>query len=1316
MSTFTQYQIPAPRSWDAFEDLCHDLWRRIWNDPKTQKNGRRGQAQCGVDVYGCPDSNGNYEGVQCKGKDRGYGSKLTLAELRAEVEKAKDFTPKIRHFIIATTAPNDANLQKEARLISEAHRKLGLFGVDVYGWDEVASRIDDYPELKDKHFPELGPNMQQFVSSLALMNENQIAESEKAEQRHTEQFALLRSVAAALGIDGRGSERSSDNPTEKILNEQIDHCRQLIKQHKYKIALEGLKGLRDHNWEVATDRTRFRLVTNIATSLLGLGVTDEATQLYFEAAKYDPRDEKALCNIAFAYLLKGDAAQCMVAARQAISVHPESSRAYSLLLAALVDNDDVLDPELLVPEHLKDTSDVAYSLSRFFIKKGNTQKGYEWMTRAYKKDNEDIEIRAGMAETILDIQFKDEKVSLGMSFSSDQRSQIEEACTILEKVWNEIRLSDIPERFLPYLHNLVSAKMLLGEKDKALEIAGEVLRIFPLYSEMSRQLIVISAKDGQFDQALKILERLDDNAFAGKLLMQADILAELNRNDEALVKVELFLKNTADIRLASAAKNLRIKLLMDSSGIDAALTEAIRLTGEYPEDVLAFVQVANLELIKGHPDNAESALQHAKNLAEKSGGYPERISVAEAFFERKRYGEAAIIYEKLISGSDSLAMQRLLLCLLETDHRRSALDIIKSLPKEDLEKPFYTKFAGVLHRRLGNLDEAIKHFKKYLEIVPDNLQVWLGWVEASHRNGDQEAVSKFISKGQDFPKANASDQVQLSHLYHLYGNIAEALRLAYRTRRTFSSDPQAHLGYISLILNLKDDGHFLNETIEVASDTVFAVKTTDGVQEIFIIESELVCNPDLGEIGPDHPLAVRSIGSKVGDTIVIDENQFGCSVGEIVWIKHKYLHMFHETLQCFEKKFPGSKGVCLAQIKNSGETEKDFEPIFSAVSRQHSAVMQIENTYVSHHLPVPVVAQLTGTHPIDTWAGMAARGAVKLKWCDGTHQERQHAFNLIDKFRGLFVIDATTFYNIYLLDIQEIIQKVVGIFGICQSSLDLLERLVLERKFSESQGHNTLRKEGDKFIYHEIPPEVVKDAKVKIEMAIEWAKNNCTILPAVPKVDYDFQSLDINDLMDGSFYDTFLAADGIEGALLCDDQNLRLLGHGLFQIDGVWLQPVLMEAFNGGILDEKQYADLIATFIGANYSFVTIDSGVLISWAEQFNWEPCPKFKQLASMLGDPTSDLESSLSVAIGFLNYVWGRTLGDRNCANFLYSVLNIMLEHHWGQYEHILEKVVFRLLSSIANRRRVKLLFAAVDGWCKGHFVKMPMSIKMLHTRYT
>ena len=52
MSNFSNLQIPPPANWQDFKTLCCDLWRAIWKDPNTQKNGRQGQQQNGVNIYG----------------------------------------------------------------------------------------------------------------------------------------------------------------------------------------------------------------------------------------------------------------------------------------------------------------------------------------------------------------------------------------------------------------------------------------------------------------------------------------------------------------------------------------------------------------------------------------------------------------------------------------------------------------------------------------------------------------------------------------------------------------------------------------------------------------------------------------------------------------------------------------------------------------------------------------------------------------------------------------------------------------------------------------------------------------------------------------------------------------------------------------------------------------------------------------------------------------------------------------------------------------------------------------------------------------
>lgn len=150
----TNVQIPPPANWQDFERLCADLWRHLWKDPYAQMNGRTGQVQCGVDIWGSPKGQRGICGIQCKGKDGGYEKTLTARQLRDEVTKARSFRPALKRFVLATSARNDVSIQKLTRELSAKHRKCKLFSVDVHGWDEISRRLARYPEVLQTHYPQ----------------------------------------------------------------------------------------------------------------------------------------------------------------------------------------------------------------------------------------------------------------------------------------------------------------------------------------------------------------------------------------------------------------------------------------------------------------------------------------------------------------------------------------------------------------------------------------------------------------------------------------------------------------------------------------------------------------------------------------------------------------------------------------------------------------------------------------------------------------------------------------------------------------------------------------------------------------------------------------------------------------------------------------------------------------------------------------------------------------------------------------------------------------------------------------------------------
>lgn len=142
-------QIPKPRNWQDFEELCLRVFKAEWKCPTAKKHGRSGQAQNGVDIYGIPQAESGYWGVQCKGKDDWSNSLLTESEVISEIEKAFSFDPKLLSFVIATTASKDAKLERIERNKNIELRSKASFSFAIYFWEDIASLIEQHKEVYD---------------------------------------------------------------------------------------------------------------------------------------------------------------------------------------------------------------------------------------------------------------------------------------------------------------------------------------------------------------------------------------------------------------------------------------------------------------------------------------------------------------------------------------------------------------------------------------------------------------------------------------------------------------------------------------------------------------------------------------------------------------------------------------------------------------------------------------------------------------------------------------------------------------------------------------------------------------------------------------------------------------------------------------------------------------------------------------------------------------------------------------------------------------------------------------------------------------
>ena len=138
-------QIRPPENWQDFELLCKKLWGEIWNCSDTiKRNGRNGQQQHGVDIYGLPSGSNEYCGIQCKGKDNYIHAQLTKKEIDAEIKKAKSFKPALKAFYFTTTAAKDSSIEEYVREKNIESIKNGGFSIDLFSWEDIVDLLKEH--------------------------------------------------------------------------------------------------------------------------------------------------------------------------------------------------------------------------------------------------------------------------------------------------------------------------------------------------------------------------------------------------------------------------------------------------------------------------------------------------------------------------------------------------------------------------------------------------------------------------------------------------------------------------------------------------------------------------------------------------------------------------------------------------------------------------------------------------------------------------------------------------------------------------------------------------------------------------------------------------------------------------------------------------------------------------------------------------------------------------------------------------------------------------------------------------------------------
>lgn len=1279
MLTYSQIQHPRPKGEREFQEIVLKLLRHEWDDPHAILHGRSGQAQQGVDISGSDKRCGfNIAGCQCKGAVKNDPRQLSAREIEEEIEAAKNYEPKLDLFIVAYCGDRDAKLQKKARELNEANKANGLFEIALWSWDDIVDRAESFPEMRREMCLQDG-----YIGLLALDPKRQSADLVNG-------IAVLHTIAdklqAHLFADTASS--ASASPSDAVAEAKIDIWRDQIRAGQAAATIDPLRAFiatRDGN---ASPHVRFRAYGNLGAAFDHTGQHDEAIEAYEQAAKAEPDSAGGHAYKAQALIARGSKPEAFEEAQAGLRIDPEQRLAAVVLIEAAPPTVKTAELERRVAATVRYV-DIASSLAARYSDEGQHDNALR-IARAISDEKREPLKNSAIAQAILRKFERSLELRMGMPVEQEERELLVEARDLLEVAWTWAKSRADKSLWVYLAANLTAAYRFIGEEAKADSIALEAYELAPVHPDIMERAVVAFMHKGMVDEATKTAIKYAEMGRPRGALLAADIFAWSGNWAVLQAWAErAFEAASDDFDRARAAEHIVIAIQHTASPAEA-LVKSDSLRPNFPPSVGFEAGVAEAARRAGDKDALEAARMRLNSFDPGTLNPLERFSLANAYADEGEWARAADILDGLYS-LDCLSepLRQRLLYLYRADLRAKARAFYESLRGDALKSGGILRLGAAIYEKAGMLPQALAALNTALDLDKNDLGSRLDWVRLCIRANQEKKASRWIKKAEPDFDADPDDLMELAQLFDRFGRRPEAIALGYKTlRRHWGLSERLHLMYMSLFLmHSRVDSFLVSKT--VAENTVVFLENSHGGTARYRIEAGF--EPAQGVLAPDKPFAQRLMGMAVGDTAIIDEGIGQRETWKIVQIKHKFLDLFHDTLEAHATLFPGSRAFGCYSIEPN--TEEGFEPLFEQVRARARVAEQAADIYKNELVPLDLIGKVLGLDVIDASRGLRFQSNLTLDVCIGNAPERDQAMMQLAGVKSVIVDPATLaiWQDIGLLAELDSVPD----FEVCvvQATIDLLNSRVDKARSAAKQKGGVLEARGDKIAMIE-PTKQEREAWVEHSAALlDWCRENAVLLPTEPLKGVEeatavFSRSTIDTL--GTLVETKLPA-------VIDDRRLRMFVSQLGAYQLGWTQALLMCWLNEQKISRTLYARLVAKLKAARAGFVSVSGEDLRAAVDSGDPE---EFKDVVSALTIPTVEVHSLVGVVSGFIIALWTNPKYKDRRQRLTGLVLEILLCRRDGL--NVIRAVIGGVHQNINHLLFAKMWLSYIEQFAVGHFI--------------
>ncbi|MFT4894644.1 MAG: Flp pilus assembly protein TadD [Devosia litorisediminis] len=1198
---------PKPKNWQDFERQIETLAQCWLRDPNAQGNARQGQPQNGVDVYGRREKAG-WVGLQCKQK---MEKAVTATELRDEVNKAAGFEPKLSEFILVTTAPRDGKIQEVARQITDDRDD---FSVHVWGWEDVEGLVARFPEARRIFDPDYSPIISEEIDDFRI----------ETNDRFDELLAAIKSSGSSVGA-APAPESEKDESTER--HGQISLIQSLIDEGDVSTAIPLLQRFEDTQLEAATASEIYRFKVAQANIEIKRERFDDAGSLLMEAAGVHPEHKNASSNMAIGHLLTGNGEKAEELASDVLASDPTNQNMADTLAQARAQQDkpDVFEN---IPGNLLNSS-VIWGLKCSLARMANDDA---WRTIA----------RDGLAEHVDDKFLKrfaaeatvDECVSEAPAFIAGEKgakiswSDLDGAAHELAAQIEALKAinGEIPAAMA---HNAALACRLVGRFDEALAILTAAIVDHPDEHAMVEQVAMHHVHHGEAKEAITLLADAE-RSLGGSLTLAAAYI-DVGRFDDAKSLLDEQAYPSDGEVSPFQFLGVHFEWFRKQKRAREATEFFADLCSEMPNEILPLLFHAKTARLDGDDDTHHNAIESALTLVDENTPFTVAHELADEAFRGRLYDVTVeLLKDRVATDHENEPLSLCIAAAMNGDLHRTASDLLAQVPDEVANERWYRRVKIALENRIGS-GRALPMLNAFLADFPDDAEMRTARIGLWQTSGQSGKIKKDV-ESTDFDGLSGSpfSLMQFYRVATIYSDGSKSVPRAYQLLLENWNNVDCHTGYQSIFLtNEKIDG-IDRAPLKIGLDCAFRVRTGKGEERTHRIEETQPAVFGDEWLAPDGELAAAFYGKSVGDTVEMS-GAFQTTTIDVLEVKSIYLDVLHRSMAHFQDRFPSSGAMF--QMTVDTEADDPFVEMKQMTRRMAERDEELLNAYRDNPIPIVWLAGLLRKDEIECSIGLPAEMNIPFRICQGLREERELAFSTIanNGKRGV-VVDAVTAVLIKRLGVEEAVEAVCGPIKTASTTIERLTERYHEAESMIGRMMGTFGYRDGQYILTEHTEEHQQNILKARADELEWARTHLEVLPSLPQTELDKEAKVVADLVGIRAIAPSLAASGADLPLLADDFGIRIWSKAALDVDGLWLQPVLMKARDGEHLSDEQYAEAVLAMVDAGFSYVSLDSRTLFQGLKKANFNVDALSKPLKMLLGK-SADINNNLLIAIAVM-----------------------------------------------------------------------------------